>query len=107
MAILTARRAGVLGGILLALCLAGSLAAPLRAAEPGAAEPEKNWPTSPYHGRIDGATGRPIPCRCRFEEKLLPLDSEACMFGQLMRCDLSQNVTSWIRTGKQCHAPVS
>ena len=33
--------------------------------------PTPNYPSSPHRGVIDGWTGKPIPCRCRFEGKQL------------------------------------
>jgi hypothetical protein len=63
------------------------------------------WPTSPYHGVIDG-DGRRIPCRCRFQGTAFPLGDTVCMNThqgiQLARCDLILNNTSWIPTGVPC-----
>jgi hypothetical protein len=70
------------------------------------------WPTSPYHGVIDG-DGRRIPCRCRFQGTGFRLGDTVCMNThqgiQLARCDLILNNTSWIPTGVPCtmsRAPV-
>lgn len=64
------------------------------------------WPTSPFHGVIDGFTGKPIPCRCRFQGTTYALGTTVCMntpLGQqLARCDLFLNNTSWVPTGTPC-----
>jgi len=64
------------------------------------------WPTSPYHGVISGATGEPIPCRCRFRDSDFKLGETVCMnthLGvQLARCDLFLNNTSWVPIGVPC-----
>ena len=64
------------------------------------------WPTSPYHGVISGATGEPIPCRCRFRDSDFKLGDTVCMnthLGvQLARCDLFLNNTSWVPIGVPC-----
>jgi hypothetical protein len=63
------------------------------------------WPTSPFHGVIDGA-GQRIPCRCRFQGSAYKLGDTVCMnthLGvQLARCDLFLNNTSWVPTGTPC-----
>jgi hypothetical protein len=73
-------------------------------AAPGASPPA--WPTSPFHGVISGATGEPIPCRCRHQGSAYRLGEEVCMSThlgvQLARCDLVLNNTSWIPTGVPC-----
>ena len=55
---------------------------------------------------ISGATGEPIPCRCRFRDSDFRLGDTVCMnthLGvQLARCDLFLNNTSWIPTGVPC-----
>ena len=77
--------------------------------EPGsgaATGPPEAWRTSPYHGVISGATGEPIPCRCRFRELEYRLGETVCMnthLGvQMARCDLYLNNTSWIPMGVPC-----
>ena len=64
------------------------------------------WPTSPFHGVISGATGEPIPCRCRFQGTAYRLGDTVCMTThlgvQFARCDLFLNNTSWIPTGEPC-----
>jgi hypothetical protein len=95
---------------LLAPLVAGLLVpAALRAVDPagGAREvPPAAWPTSPFHGVISGATGEPIPCRCRLKGGEVKLGETACMetpFGvQLARCDLFLNNTSWVPLGVAC-----
>ena len=85
---------------LCAALLAATLLAPphaVRAVEgPGGDEatgvPPAAWPTSPFHGVISGATGEPIPCRCRYRDSDHQLGTTICMnthLGvQLARCDL-------------------
>jgi hypothetical protein len=72
---------------------------------PGAAAPPA-WPSSPFHGVIDGATGLPIPCLCRYQGIVYRLGDTVCMnthLGrQLTRCDLFLNNTSWVPTGVPC-----
>jgi hypothetical protein len=83
----------------------------LRAEEAGGAGeaqgvPPPAWPTSPFHGVISGATGEPIPCRCRFRDGEYQLGATVCMnthLGvQLARCDLFLNNTSWVPIGVPC-----
>jgi hypothetical protein len=77
----------------------------------GAAEtpqglPPPNFPTSPHRGVIDGWTGKPIPCRCRFEGKQLELGTIVCMSTHvgtvLTRCDIVGNNTSWVPSREPC-----
>ena len=97
---------------LCAVFLAVTLVASLR---PAAAEdaggaaagvPPPAWPTSPFHGVISGATGEPIPCRCRFRDSDFRLGDTVCMnthLGvQLARCDLLLNNTTWVPLGLPC-----
>jgi hypothetical protein len=89
-----------------------SLLAQARAAEPhhGTPAPRSGpppaWPSSPFHGVIDGATGLPIPCLCRYQGAAYRLGDTVCMntpLGrQLTRCDLFLNNTSWVPTGVPC-----
>jgi hypothetical protein len=78
------------------------------AAESGAtpAVPPPAWPTSPYHGVISGATGEPIPCRCRYRDSDFRLGDTVCMTTyrgvQLARCDLFLNNTTWVPIGVPC-----
>ena len=71
---------------------------------PAVAEPPA-WPTSPFHGVIDG-DGKRIPCRCRFQGTAYALGDTICMSThlgvQLARCDLYLNNTSWVPTGVPC-----
>jgi hypothetical protein len=68
--------------------------------------PPPAWPTSPYHGVISGATGEPIPCRCRYRDSDFRLGDTVCMNTyrgvQLARCDLFLNNTSWVPIGIPC-----
>jgi hypothetical protein len=70
------------------------------------AAPPPAWPTSPFHGVISGATGEPIPCRCRYRDSDYRLGSTVCMntyLGvQMARCDLFLNNTSWVPLGVPC-----
>ena len=85
--------------VVLAAAAHGGLA-PALAADPPA------WPTSPFHGVISGATGEPIPCRCRFQGAAYKLGDTVCMTThlgvQFARCDLFLNNTSWVPTGMPC-----
>jgi len=71
-----------------------------------AGPPPPAWPTSPFHGVISGATGEPIPCRCRYRDSDYTLGATVCMnthLGvQLARCDLYLNNTSWVPIGVPC-----
>lgn len=68
--------------------------------------PPANWPTSPHRGVIDGWTGKPIPCRCRFNGKAYRLGEIVCMRTHmgivLTRCDIFGNNTSWIPSSQPC-----
>jgi hypothetical protein len=68
--------------------------------------PPPAWPSSPYHGVISGATGEPIPCRCRYHDSDFRLGDTVCMNTyrgvQLARCDLFLNNTSWVPIGVPC-----
>jgi hypothetical protein len=68
--------------------------------------PPPAWPSSPFHGVTDGATGQPIPCLCRYQGVAYRLGDTVCMnthLGrQLTRCDLFLNNTSWVPTGVPC-----
>jgi hypothetical protein len=97
------------GLILAAVVAAAAVALPRPAltgdgAESGAPPPA--WPTSPYHGVISGATGEPIPCRCRYRDSDFKLGDTVCMNTyrgvQMARCDLFLNNTSWVPIGIPC-----
>lgn len=79
---------------------------PAYGGEPAIGGAAPAWPTSPYHGVTDGWTGKPIPCRCRFQGSTYALGATVCMntpLGQQMaRCDLFLNNTSWVPTGTPC-----
>jgi hypothetical protein len=97
-----------------AAVVAATLLVPLHAsravegADEGAAPgvPPPAWPTSPFHGVISGATGEPIPCRCRYGGGDYQLGATVCMTThlgvQLARCDLFLNNTSWVPLGVPC-----
>jgi hypothetical protein len=86
-----------------ALVAASALA--IGAEPPGGMSATPAWPTSPFHGVIDGA-GKRIPCRCRYQGGAYRLGDTVCMnthLGvQLARCDLFLNNTSWVPTGTPC-----
>jgi len=119
------RRTGRLGWLAGSLGLALMVAAPAprakaQAAPPQSAEqapaqggaetlhglPPSNYPTSPHRGVIDGWTGKPIPCRCRFAGKSFELGSIVCMTTHvgtvLTRCDIFENNTSWMPSRQPC-----
>ena len=83
------------------------LALPTRVgAEPIAAGVEA-WRTSPFHGVISEATGKPIPCLCRYRDRYFKLGERVCMSTPnngvvVTRCDLFLNNTSWVPTEEQC-----
>jgi hypothetical protein len=68
--------------------------------------PPPNYPTSPHRGVIDGWTGKPIPCRCRFDGRSFELGSVVCMSTHvgtvLTRCDIVGNNTSWMPSREPC-----
>jgi hypothetical protein len=73
---------------------------------PAGSQSPEAWRTSPFHGVTNGATGRPIPCRCRHQGGAFRLGETVCMnthLGtQVARCDLFLNNTSWVPTGVPC-----
>lgn len=90
-----------------AALLAASL--PLAGACPAAAEPIWTGPREPnlMPGQvIDGWTGLPIPCRCRYQGQTYKLGDVVCMsthVGVVMtRCELFMNNTSWVPTREPC-----
>lgn len=70
------------------------------------ASPGEAWRTSPFHGVTNEATGRPIPCLCRFRGQDYRLGDAVCMTTHvgtvIARCDLSLNNTTWVPTGEPC-----
>lgn len=64
------------------------------------------WRTSPFHKQIDGATGKPIPCVCRFRGEGYRLGATVCMQTHMgvviARCDLLLNNTTWAPTDQPC-----
>lgn len=73
--------------------------------------PPPNYPTSPHRGVIDGWTGKPIPCRCRFDGQSFELGSIVCMSTHLgivlTRCDIVGNNTSWMPSREPCTPKVA
>lgn len=55
---------------------------------------------------IDGWTGLPIPCLCRYQGMTYKLGQTVCMnthMGTVMtRCELFMNNTSWMPTNEPC-----
>jgi hypothetical protein len=55
---------------------------------------------------IDGWTGLPIPCRCRYRGQTYRLGDVVCMNTNLgtvfTRCELFLNNTSWMPTREPC-----
>lgn len=55
---------------------------------------------------IDGWTGKPIPCRCRYRGQTYKLGDVLCMQTHLgtvlTRCELFLNNTSWMPTKEPC-----
>jgi hypothetical protein len=41
-------------------------------------------------------------CHCRANGALFPQGEEVCMMGQMRVCGMSQNVSSWVQTGRTC-----
>jgi hypothetical protein len=73
------------------------------------AEPIQTGPREPnlMPGQvIDGWTGLPIPCLCRFQGETYRLGDVVCMsthLGVVMtRCELFMNNTSWMPTREPC-----
>lgn len=68
--------------------------------------PGEAWKTSPFHGAINGATGKPIPCVCRFQGRDFRLGASVCMQTHvgvvIARCDLILNNTTWAPTNEPC-----
>lgn len=98
----------------LALCAAVCLLAmlmPIAAeADSGGApvrplDSEPSYPSSPYHGQIDG-DGNVIPCRCRFRGERVMLGAVVCMETHigtvLTRCDLRDGNTAWVPSNSPC-----
>src|SRR3990170_1857099 len=92
-------------GAAAAAALIVAASAPATGVEPSGMDATPAWPTSPFHGVIDGA-GKRIPCRCRFQGSAYALGDTVCMSThlgvQLARCDLYLNNTSWVPTGVPC-----
>ena len=70
------------------------------------ADDTEAWRTSPYHGAIDGSTGLPIPCICRFRERKFQVGDSVCMTTHVgtvvTRCDFFLNNTTWVPTSEPC-----
>jgi hypothetical protein len=67
---------------------------------------QEAWTTSPFHGVPNAATGKNIPCVCRYKGAALPLGTEICLntpYGMMLaRCDLQLNNTTWAPTTTPC-----
>jgi hypothetical protein len=68
--------------------------------------PGEAFKTSPFHRVINEATGKPIPCICRFQNRDFRVGEAVCMNTHLgvmiARCDLHLNNTSWVPTNEPC-----
>jgi hypothetical protein len=42
------------------------------------------------------------PCQCRAKGRIFIEGDETCINGDVLVCDMEQNVTTWRRTGKAC-----
>jgi hypothetical protein len=91
---------------LILLPVDGRAESPAVAAPASNAAPGEAWRTSPFHRATSGATGQPIPCRCRFQEREYRLGEAVCMTTHvgtvIARCDLNQNITTWVPTTDAC-----
>lgn len=72
-------------------------------------QPVQSAPTDPRitPGQvIDGWTGGPIPCRCRYQGRFYNLGDVVCMHTPrgtvFTRCELFLNNTSWMPTDEPC-----
>lgn len=81
-----------------------AVAAGAARADPG--EPAAPDPRITPGQVIDGWTGKPIPCRCRYQGQKYQLGTVLCMkthLGtRLTRCELVLNNTSWVPTEEAC-----
>lgn len=81
-----------------------AIAADAARAEPG--QPAAPDPKITPGQVIDGWTGQPIPCRCRYQGHTFQLGTIVCMrthLGiRLTRCELVLNNTSWVPTQETC-----
>jgi hypothetical protein len=98
---ITALTSGLFFGLISPVAVAAF--APAAAQTPAPRQP--NWPSSEYHGKIDG-NGNPIPCRCLYRGQAHKLGTTVCMNTHigtvLATCDLVQNNTSWVPTDEPC-----
>jgi hypothetical protein len=85
------------------LTLGFAFSTPARSEGPA---PGDAWKSSPFHGLTDGATGKAIPCLCRFRGRDFRLGDSVCMqtpIGVVIaRCDLLLNNTTWAPTNEPC-----
>jgi hypothetical protein len=88
---------------LLLLAVATAITTGVRADD---APPGEAWKSSPFHGTINGATGKAIPCFCRFQGRDFRLGASVCMQTHLgvviAKCDLLLNNTTWAPTDQPC-----
>jgi hypothetical protein len=65
-----------------------------------------HWRTSPFH-RAQNANGAIIPCRCVFQGHSYRVGDIVCMSTHvgvvLTRCDMNQNITSWVPSDQPCN----
>lgn len=102
-AVSVAMTVGTVGSTLAPAVFAEENVVPRPVPWPSARQPA--YPTSPFHGVIDG-NGRVIACRCRFAGRDYRLGDLVCLnmpSGKVLaRCDLEQNNTSWVATDTPC-----
>ncbi len=84
--------------------LAATSAATTARSEPG--QPAAPDPRITPGQVIDGWTGLPIPCRCRYRDRTYRLGDVICMSTHrgtvFTRCELFLNNTSWMPTEEPC-----
>ncbi len=75
-------------------------------AQTSAPAPGEAWKSSPFHGVTNEATGKSIPCICRFQNRDFRLGESVCMPTHLgvviAKCDLQLNNTTWAPTDQPC-----
>jgi hypothetical protein len=83
-------------------------AAAISVADPA---PGEAWKSSPFHGVQNEATGKPIPCVCRYKGQDFKLGASVCMNTYqgtvIARCDLNLNNTTWAPTDEPCVVSMS
>jgi hypothetical protein len=89
--------------VAIATTMASSIGSGARADD---TSPGEAWKSSPFHGTINGATGKAIPCVCRYQGRDFRLGASVCMQTHLgvviAKCDLLLNNTTWAPTDQPC-----